>query len=265
MTDEDSRHQSGRNEGQTLDDKKVIDEEGYFYDTGIEALNLQFGGVGFNSPTIVTVTTPPEGLGRQYLYQFVSGEPDIPTYYLSFGERKAIIEEGINIAGGNIQNVQVIDTIRENYATEALETLREIRNNEIGKMSSTNGEESSAVKDNQSIIVVDPTNFLERSPAEEYRDFLFDLKSYLRQTNSIAYFLAIEDDPEAPHRWLTMSNSGTIFKLVQEVDTNNVEKRMAIEKVSPAAQMRSSFRSLFEQEEGKKGEIDLKPVQLMEY
>lgn len=174
--------------------------------TGLPALDRQLDG-GIPSGSIVLLSAPPASQSELFLYSFTA---DRRTLYLSAIRSSEAVADGLARA-----NVRAGDPeIRELGGDTPLDRAN--------KLVGTLPEEST--------LIVDPIDPLERQEPGRYRYFLESLQMHLRNTESVAIIHAMAGRSVPELRDHTEHVADAVFDLRTEVVGNEVVNRLAIPK-----------------------------------
>ncbi|WP_049970303.1 RAD55 family ATPase [Haladaptatus cibarius] len=81
-----------------------------------------------------------------------------------------------------------------------------------------------------STLVVDPVDLLEREDPTRYRNFLHDLQSHVRGTDSLAVLHCLDGRSVPDQRDITEHAVDVVFQLHTEISGDRVENRLAVPK-----------------------------------
>ncbi|WP_302083371.1 DUF7125 family protein [Salinibaculum rarum] len=183
--------------------------------TGIDNFDSVLEEDGFVPGSTITVVADPASVGDLLVYNFTGGRD---TFYLTTARREDDVKGKIRAAGNERAEIEYFGLEDQPVIESAANALREMD------------------VDEQSTIVVDPVNSMEDSPGVDYREFLAGLNDLAVRTGSLVVLLCLQEaeSSDVPvNRWRTKHMSDSVFKVIHNVSTNNVEDYLTLEKLSP--------------------------------
>ena len=174
--------------------------------TGIEVLDRKLDG-GLPAGSVVAVSAPPASQAELLLYEFTSARE---TLYLSTDRDETAVAEALE---RTLERTGSPD-VRRIPGDAPLDHSRRL----FRRLSE------------DSNLVVDSVDLLERQEASRYRNFLNDLQNHLYNTGSLAFLHCLDGRSVADARDLTEHVADVVFQLHTEYTGDTVETRLAVPK-----------------------------------
>ena len=174
--------------------------------TGIDVLDRKLDG-GLPRGSIVALSAPPASQAELLLYEFTAARQ---TLYLSTDRDEAAVAAGFERAAGRTGSPDVRRVPGDAPLDHSQRLFRRLPED--------------------SNLIVDPVDLLERQSESRYRNFLNDLQNHLQNTGSLA-FLHCLDGRDVPNaRDATEHVADVVFQLHTEISGDTVENRLAVPK-----------------------------------
>lgn len=175
--------------------------------TGIDVLDRELDG-GFPAGSVVAFEDPPASQGELLLYELAIPRP---TYYLTADRTESAITDAFE------SSPVPADTPEITFLPE-------------GAPLDTGRRAFRSVTDD-STLVVDPADALERTERTRYQTFLSELQNHMRNTNSVAVLHCLKGDYATELRDTTEHMADVVVDLEQVITNSEVETRLAIPKL----------------------------------
>ncbi|WP_396613473.1 RAD55 family ATPase (plasmid) [Haloferax sp. S1W] len=173
--------------------------------TGIDVLDQMLLG-GIPTGSVVALVGAPASQSELFLYELAAGRQ---TVYLSTERDPEAIEDVLS-GHGDADSVEVVRLANSDVVSgveSALESLPQ-----------------------ETTVIVDPADALERLDHWPYVDLLQRLKSRLVETDSIALLHCLDGVTPPPERDTTLYHADVVFALSTEIDDDEVKNRLAVPK-----------------------------------
>ncbi len=174
--------------------------------TGIDLLDRQLGG-GLPAGSIVAYCAPPGSQSELLLYELVAARQ---TTYLTTQRASEAVRTSLTDAG--IEEDQA--TVRDIGAREPLD--------EMNRLVRTVPDETN--------LIVDPVDVLERREAARYVGFLNDLQTHMVNTESIAVLHGLAGEAVPASRDTTRYVADIVFDLQTTINGDDIENRLSVPK-----------------------------------
>jgi len=177
--------------------------------SGVRALDRQLGG-GVPSGTLVTLLAEPTSQAELFIAGFISGRE---TVYLSTERTPTTVTAALHQQKGPREDhtdLTVTQLDRDAPVIDAIDHLEGLPD--------------------ESVLVVDPVESLERADAGQYRAFVSELQATLTQTDSIAVLHALKHDSTPAQRHRTEYMSDLVLDLVVDTSHDSIESQLFVPK-----------------------------------
>ena len=174
--------------------------------TGITVLDRQLGG-GIPAGSIVLFTASPASQSELLLYELTAVRP---TLYLTSVRSDQAVRDAISRSRGRTGN----PTVRDVGGDAALD-----RTNRL-------------IQDlpEDSNLIVDVVDVLERSNSTRYREFLNQLQTHMINTQSLAVLHGLDGESVPENRDLSTHMADVVFDLQTDVRGSEIINRLAVPK-----------------------------------
>lgn len=163
------------------------------------------GGVPKGS--IVALSAPPASQAELLLYEFTSARP---TLYLSTDRDETAVTHALDNAPGRTGSPDVRRVPGDAPLDHSQRLFRRLPED--------------------SNLVIDPVDLLEKQEESRYRNFLNDLQNHLQNTGSAAVLHCLDGRSVSGTRDVTEHVADVIFQLHTEFSGDTVETRLAVPK-----------------------------------
>lgn len=163
------------------------------------------GGVPKGS--IVALSAPPASQAELLLYEFTSARP---TLYLSTDRDETAVTQALERAPGRTGSPDVRRVPGDAPLDHSQRLFRRLPED--------------------SNLVIDPVDLLEKQEESRYRNFLNDLQNHLQNTGSAAVLHCLDGRSVSDTRDVTEHVADVIFQLHTEISGDTVETRLAVPK-----------------------------------
>jgi len=174
--------------------------------TGIEVLDREIGG-GIPGGSIVLLSADPASQSELFLYELTAARP---TLYLTTVRSDAAVRDSLDRIGTRTGNPTVRDVGGDNPLDQA------------NKFVSQLPEESN--------LIVDVVDELERRDASRFRSFLNDVQNHMINTGGLAVLHGLKGESTPARRDMTTHMADVVFDLRTNVDGAEIENRLAVPK-----------------------------------
>lgn len=174
--------------------------------TGIDVLDRKLDG-GLPKGSIVALSAPPASQAELLLYEFTSARP---TLYLSTDRDETAVTHALDQAPGRTGSPDVRRVPGDAPLDHSQRLFRRLPED--------------------SNLVIDPVDLLEKQEESRYRNFLNDLQNHLQNTGSAAVLHCLDGRSVSDTRDVTEHVADVIFQLHTEVSGDTVETRLAVPK-----------------------------------
>lgn len=174
--------------------------------TGIEVLDRKLDG-GLPAGSVVALSAPPASQAELLLYEFTAARR---TLYLSLDRDETAVTEALESVPGHTGSPDVRRVQGDAPLDHSQRLFRRLPED--------------------SNLVVDPVDLLERQDQSRYRNFLNDLQNHLHNTGSVAVLHCLDGRSVPDARDLTEHVADVIFQLHTEYAGDSVETRLAVPK-----------------------------------
>lgn len=181
-------------------------------ETGIDVLDRKLDG-GLPPGCIVAYTADPASQSELLLYELTAARG---TLYLTTERSDAAVRHALETSPSGVGNPTVRHVSGETPLEEASRLI-------------------DALPDGAN-LVVDTTDVLERTPADEYVAFLNQLKSRMLETGSIAILHCLKGADEPTNRTRTVHAADAVFDLRTDVTGTELENKLSIPKYRAGGQ-----------------------------
>ncbi|WP_232685742.1 RAD55 family ATPase [Halobacterium zhouii] len=174
--------------------------------TGVDVLDRELGG-GVPAGTVVAYETPPASQGELLLYELTRPRP---TLYLTTDRTKQAVRDAFE------------------------ETNAPTGNPEIGYIKGADAIENArrAVRSvpEETTVVVDTADALERADRTRYENFLNELSNHMRNVGGVAVLHCLDTDHAPELRGTTEHMVDAVFRLSVEEAGGEIESRLTVPK-----------------------------------
>ena len=174
--------------------------------TGIDVLDRKLDG-GVPKGSIVALSAPPASQAELLLYEFTSARP---TLYLSTDRDETSVTQALDRAPGRTGSPDVRKVPGDAPLDHSQRLFRRLPED--------------------SNLVIDPVDLLEKQEESRYRNFLNDLQNHLQNTGSAAVLHCLDGRSVSQTRDVTEHVADVIFQLHTEVSGDTIETRLAVPK-----------------------------------
>lgn len=174
--------------------------------TGIEVLDRKLDG-GVPKGSIVTLSAPPASQAELLLYEFTSARR---TLYLSTDRDETAVADALERAPGRTGSPDVRRVPGDAPLDHSQRLFRRLPEN--------------------SNLIIDPIDLLEKREESRYRNFLNDLQNHLHNTEGVAILHCLDGRSVPDARDLTEHVADVVFQLHTEYSGDAVETRLAVPK-----------------------------------
>jgi KaiC/GvpD/RAD55 family RecA-like ATPase len=174
--------------------------------TGIDVLDRELGG-GVPAGTVVAYEAPPASQGELLLYELTRPRP---TLYLTTDRTEQAVRdafEATNAPTGDPEFGCIPGADSLENARRAFRSVPE-----------------------ESTVIVDPADALERADRSRYENFLNELGNHMRNVSGVAVLHCLDTDHEAPLRGTTEHMVDVVFQLQVEENSGEVETTLTVPK-----------------------------------
>lgn len=174
--------------------------------TGIDVLDRKLDG-GVPKGSIVTLSAPPASQAELLLYEFTSARR---TLYLSTDRDETAVADALERAPGRTGSPDVRRVPGDAPLDHSQRLFRRLPEN--------------------SNLIIDPIDLLEKRDESRYRNFLNDLQNHLHNTEGVAILHCLDGRSVPDARDLTEHVADVVFQLHTEYSGDAVETRLAVPK-----------------------------------
>ncbi|NHN58847.1 transcriptional regulator [Halorussus rarus] len=174
--------------------------------TGIDVLDRKLDG-GLPTGSIVALSAPPASQAELLLYEFTSARQ---TLYLSTDRDESAVSEALERAPGRTGSPDVRRVEGDAPLDHSQRLFRRLPED--------------------SNLVVDSVDLLERQGDGRYRNFLNDLQNHLHNTEGVAILHCLDGRSVPDARDVTEHVADVVFQLHTEYSGDTVETRLAVPK-----------------------------------
>lgn len=174
--------------------------------TGIEVLDRKLDG-GLPEGSVVALSAPPASQAELLLYEFTAARQ---TLYLSTDRDEAAVTEALERTPGRTGSPDVRKVPGDAPLDHSQRLFRRLPED--------------------SNLIVDPIDLLERQDESRYRNFLNDLQNHLNNTESVAFLHCLDGRSVSENRDITEHVADVVFQLHTEYAGDTVETRLAVPK-----------------------------------
>lgn len=174
--------------------------------TGIDVLDRKLDG-GLPTGSVVALSAPPASQAELLLYEFAAARQ---TLYLSTDRDEAAVTETLERAPGHTGSPDVRRVPGDAPLDNSQRLFRRLPED--------------------SNLVVDPIDLLEKQDEGRYRNFLNDLQNHLHNTDGVALFHCLDGRAVPDARDVTEHVADVVFQLHTEYSGDTVETRLAVPK-----------------------------------
>lgn len=172
--------------------------------TGIGVLDRKLDG-GLPAGSVVAFTSPPASQGELLLYELTAARP---TLYISTDRSEEAVRDGLRttMARTGDPTVRFVPNDAPLQHAQRLVTMLPERAN----------------------LIVDPVDVLEEEGESNFRTFLNEVQTHMRNTGSIAVLHCLSGRQTSPARDTTEHMADVVFDLQTTVKGDTVENRLAV-------------------------------------
>ncbi|WP_435178151.1 RAD55 family ATPase [Halorussus sp. AFM4] len=174
--------------------------------TGIDVLDRKLDG-GLPTGSIVALSAPPASQAELLLYEFTSARQ---TLYLSTDRDESAVSEALQRAPGRTGSPDVRRVEGDAPLDHSQRLFRRLPED--------------------SNLVVDSVDLLERQGEGRYRNFLNDLQNHLHNTEGVAILHCLDGRSVPDARDVTEHVADVVFQLHTQYSGDTVETRLAVPK-----------------------------------
>lgn len=174
--------------------------------TGIDVLDRKLDG-GLPTGSVVALSAPPASQAELLLYEFAAARQ---TLYLSTDRDEAAVTETLERAPGHTGSPDVRRVPGDAPLDHSQRLFRRLPED--------------------SNLVVDPIDLLEKQDEGRYRNFLNDLQNHLHNTDGVALLHCLDGRAVPDARDVTEHVADVVFQLHTEYSGDTVETRLAVPK-----------------------------------
>jgi archaellum biogenesis ATPase FlaH len=174
--------------------------------TGVDVLDRELGG-GVPAGTVVAYEAPPASQGELLLYEITRPRP---TLYLTTDRTEQAVRdafEATNAPTGDPEFGYIPGADSLENARRAFRSVPE-----------------------ESTIIIDPADALERADRSRYENFLNELGNHMRNIGGIAVLHCMDTDHDPPLRGTTEHMADVVFDLSVTEQNSEVETRLSVPK-----------------------------------
>lgn len=171
--------------------------------TGVEVLDRQLGG-GIPAGSVVSFVAPAASQSELFLYELTTARD---TLYLTADRTEDAVRDALEATGAPTGDPR----IRYVAGDSPLDTARRLFRNA--------GEDSG--------LVIDPVDPLERTDENRYRNFLNDLSNHMQNTGGLAVLHCLEG-PHSTERTVTKHMADVVFRLYVERQGTDIETQLGV-------------------------------------
>lgn len=183
------------------------------HSTGLEILDRRLDG-GIPVGTLVALVAPPESQSELFLEAMGRHRP--VTFVSTTCSRSVEARRRYGTDGGEDAGVRHVHA----SASEL-----------VGSGNSPPaGQSGLAGIDEDSFVIVDPGNDLERETRADYHEFLADLVERLEETGSVGIIHLLEEDSSPRNRWLTLKTADHVWQLELTPTSQDIRNRLLVTK-----------------------------------
>lgn len=186
--------------------------------TGINVLDRKIDG-GIPAGSIVAISAPPASQSELLLYELTVSRR---TLYLSTERSDQAVLDAIGRTSARVGDPTVRDVSGDAALDQASRLLRALPE--------------------ESTLIVDPVDALEREGSSRYRNFLNDLQNHMVNTNSVAFLHCLDGRSVSPQRDTTEYMSDVVFELTTRTKGEQIENRLAIPKFRGGSALRDTIK-----------------------
>lgn len=172
--------------------------------TGIGVLDRKLDG-GIPAGSVVAFSAPPASQGELLLYELTAARP---TLYVSTDRAEEAVRDGLRASPARTGD----PTIRQVPGDAPLQHAQRL---------------VSMLPENSNLIV-DPADILEKQGESHYRTFLNEVQNHMRNTESIAVLHCLSGREVPPTRDVTEHMADVVFDLQTTVKGDSIENRLAV-------------------------------------
>jgi KaiC/GvpD/RAD55 family RecA-like ATPase len=172
--------------------------------TGIGVLDRKLDG-GIPAGSVVAFTSPPASQGELLLYELTAARP---TLYISTDRSEEAVRDGL----------------RSTMARTGDPTVRFVTN----EAPLQNAQKLVTMLPEEANLIVDPVDVLEEQGESNFRSFLNEVQTHMRNTGSIAVLHCLAGRNTPPARDTTEHMADVVFDLQTTIKGDTVENRLAV-------------------------------------
>jgi KaiC/GvpD/RAD55 family RecA-like ATPase len=173
---------------------------------GIDVLDRKLDG-GLPKGSVVALSAPPASQAELLLYEFAAARQ---TLYLSTDRDEAAVTKALERAPGRTGSPDVRRVQGDAPLDHSQRLFRRLPED--------------------SNLIVDPVDLLEKHDENRYRNFLNDLQNHLHNTGSVAFLHCLDGRSVSDTRDVTEHVADVVFQLHTEYAGDAVETRLAVPK-----------------------------------
>jgi len=186
--------------------------------TGIEVLDRELDG-GLPKGSIVSLSAPPASQAELLLYEFTSARR---TLYLSTDRDEAAVTTALERAPGDTGSPDVRRVPSDAPLDHSQRLFRRLPED--------------------SNLIIDPIDLLEKQDEGRYRNFLNDLQNHLHNTEGVAFLHGLNGRAVPDSRDITEHVADVVFQLHTEYSGDTVETRLAVPKFRGGRALRETIK-----------------------
>lgn len=162
-------------------------------DTGIDSLNRKLHG-GIPEGYMLSIIAPPASNAERFLHQFVAENEDQEAVYFTTEQSESFLRDSFDKLDILDKPPQIVDLTTEKKPLDQIsEYMQKLPDD--------------------SIIIVDSIDQLEREELDRYKDFLNELQNHLSTSNSTAILFGTSGSHTPEGRATSMKLSDAIFQI----------------------------------------------------
>lgn len=183
------------------------------YSTGLEILDRRLDG-GIPVGTLVALVAPPESQSELFLEAMGRHRP--VTFVSTTCTRSVEARRRYGATEAEGAGVRLVHA-----------SASELVGSEPSPLEERGG---LAGVDEDSFVIVDPANDLERETRADYFGFLDDLVERLEETESVGIIHLLEEESSPRNRWLTLKTADHVWQLELTPTSQDIRNRLLVTK-----------------------------------
>ncbi|WP_311170740.1 RAD55 family ATPase [Halobellus ordinarius] len=174
--------------------------------TGMDVLDRKFGG-GIPAGRIVALSAAPASQSELFLHEMAAVRE---TVYLTTERTAADVERTLERSDASLDQIEIHELGGDSPLTDARAVVENI--------------------EEQTTLIVDPIDPLERRDESEYRAFVNELRTRTTETGGLTVLHCLEGRDVPPQRDRTEYLADIIFELITERRGGSIENSLSIPK-----------------------------------